>query len=172
VATSRIIFTPPGDEERIRRAAVVEARTWLRTPYHHWAEMKHVGVDCAHLVLAVYRSVGLDFGAAKPGYVHPQWFQSASPPEFLLNAGRMFAAEVPGPPERLPKEQSIQPCGTRRCVAQSNSREAARRARRRRHRRDGHSRRRAVASKTSENFLGVVSEREGGAKWQTLFRKR
>jgi cell wall-associated NlpC family hydrolase len=107
VATSRIIFTPPGDEERIRRAAVVEARTWLRTPYHHWAEMKHVGVDCAHLVLAVYRSVGLDFGAAKPGYVHPQWFQSASPPELLLNAGRMFAAEVPGPPERLPKPADL-----------------------------------------------------------------
>ncbi|HSD36078.1 MAG TPA: hydrolase [Rhodocyclaceae bacterium] len=33
---------------------VAEAITWLRTPYHHKARIKHVGVDCAMLLYGIY----------------------------------------------------------------------------------------------------------------------
>jgi cell wall-associated NlpC family hydrolase len=45
---------------RQQRAAVVtEARTWLRTPYHHAADVKGHGVDCAMLLVRVYCDLGL-----------------------------------------------------------------------------------------------------------------
>ena len=42
-----------------RAAVVAEAMTWLGTPWHHRARVKHVGVDCAQFVLGVYANVGL-----------------------------------------------------------------------------------------------------------------
>jgi hypothetical protein len=43
-----------------RRAAVVaEARTWLGTPYHHSADVKGHGVDCAMILIRVYADCGL-----------------------------------------------------------------------------------------------------------------
>lgn len=44
-------------EAEIRSALVMEARTWLRTPWHHRARVKGAGVDCAQLVNAVYHAV-------------------------------------------------------------------------------------------------------------------
>lgn len=41
-----------------RDAVVLEARSWLGTPYHHLADVKGAGVDCAMLLVAVYRAVG------------------------------------------------------------------------------------------------------------------
>ena len=35
-------------------AVVAEARTWLRTPYHHEADIKGVGVDCAMILVRVF----------------------------------------------------------------------------------------------------------------------
>jgi cell wall-associated NlpC family hydrolase len=42
-----------------REAVVVEARTWLSTPYHHAADVKGHGVDCAMLLVRVYCDLGL-----------------------------------------------------------------------------------------------------------------
>lgn len=42
-----------------REAVVIEAATWLKTPYHHHARLKGVGVDCAQLLCAVYEACGL-----------------------------------------------------------------------------------------------------------------
>jgi cell wall-associated NlpC family hydrolase len=42
-----------------RQAIVDEAMGWERTPYHHHARIKGVGVDCAQLPLAVYVACGL-----------------------------------------------------------------------------------------------------------------
>ncbi|HLN23832.1 MAG TPA: NlpC/P60 family protein [Patescibacteria group bacterium] len=48
------------DIEQAQRAAVVaEARSWLRTPYHHMGRVKGVGVDCAMLPAEVYAACGL-----------------------------------------------------------------------------------------------------------------
>lgn len=42
------------------RADVVAcARTWLGTPFHHASRLKHVGVDCAGLVIGVARELSL-----------------------------------------------------------------------------------------------------------------
>jgi cell wall-associated NlpC family hydrolase len=35
-----------------------EARTWLGTPWHHEADVKAAGVDCAMLLLRVFAAVG------------------------------------------------------------------------------------------------------------------
>lgn len=39
--------------------AVVEALTWLGTPYHHQGRVKGVGTDCGMLLCEVYHECGL-----------------------------------------------------------------------------------------------------------------
>jgi NlpC/P60 family putative phage cell wall peptidase len=41
-----------------RAAVVAEARSWLGTPYHHAADVKGAGVDCAMLLVRVYCDLG------------------------------------------------------------------------------------------------------------------
>jgi hypothetical protein len=49
-----------GERERAQRLAVVAAaRAWIGTPYHHAADVKGVGVDCAMLLVRVYCDLGL-----------------------------------------------------------------------------------------------------------------
>lgn len=45
-------------ETELRAAIVAEAISWERTPYHHHARLKGVGVDCAQLPAAVFEAVG------------------------------------------------------------------------------------------------------------------
>lgn len=45
-------------EAEQRAAIVAEAKTWLRTPYHHLAAVKGAGADCAMFPLAVYQHIG------------------------------------------------------------------------------------------------------------------
>ena len=47
------------DEAAARAAIVAEARSWLGTPYHHAADVRGVGVDCAMILVRVYCDVGL-----------------------------------------------------------------------------------------------------------------
>ena len=58
----------PGGDRRLRagphevaeRAAVVAAaRSWIGTPYHHAADVKGAGCDCAMLLVRVYCDLGL-----------------------------------------------------------------------------------------------------------------
>ena len=42
-----------------RAAVVAEARSWIGTPYHHAADVKGHGVDCAMLLVRVYCDLGL-----------------------------------------------------------------------------------------------------------------
>lgn len=55
-------------EVETRARIVREAREWLRTPYHHHGRIKHVGVDCANLLCAVYEAA-----AAVPPVVLPHY---------------------------------------------------------------------------------------------------
>lgn len=43
----------------IREKVVAEAKTWLRTPWHHRARVKGAGVDCVMLLCEVYESTGV-----------------------------------------------------------------------------------------------------------------
>lgn len=55
-----------------RMAVLAEARSWLRTPYHHMGKVKGVGVDCAQILIAVYHAAGL-IPDIDPGYYPPDW---------------------------------------------------------------------------------------------------
>ena len=46
-------------EAASRAALLVEARSWIGTPYLHQGRVKGVGVDCAMLLLEVYERTGL-----------------------------------------------------------------------------------------------------------------
>ena len=48
------------DIEQAQRDHVIKvAREWIGTPYHHNANIKQVGVDCAHLLAQVFMEAGL-----------------------------------------------------------------------------------------------------------------
>ena len=50
---------PPTGKRGQRAAVVAAARSWIGTPYHHAADVKGVGVDCAMLLVRVYSDLGL-----------------------------------------------------------------------------------------------------------------
>jgi NlpC/P60 family putative phage cell wall peptidase len=50
------------DEFAERQAVVTAARSWIGTPYHHAADIKGAGCDCAMLLVRVF----CDLGLAKP----------------------------------------------------------------------------------------------------------
>ena len=56
----------------VRAAVVSEARSWIGTPYHHRANLKGAGVDCARLLIEVYAAAGV-IGAFDPGDYPPDW---------------------------------------------------------------------------------------------------
>jgi NlpC/P60 family putative phage cell wall peptidase len=65
------------------RAAVVdETRSWIGTPYHHAADVKGHGVDCAMLLVRVY----CDLGLVEPFDPRPytrDWFLHRSEERYL-----------------------------------------------------------------------------------------
>ena len=64
------------------RADVIrEALSWERTPYHHRARLKGVGVDCAMYPAAVYETVGL-IPHLSPDY-SPQWMLHHDEEQYL-----------------------------------------------------------------------------------------
>jgi len=56
----------------LRESVVVEALSWVRTPYHHAQRIKHVAVDCAHLLIGVYSTVAA-VPEFDPGYYPIDW---------------------------------------------------------------------------------------------------
>ncbi|HET8552710.1 MAG TPA: NlpC/P60 family protein [Gammaproteobacteria bacterium] len=66
-----------------RSAAIVaEARRWLGTPYHHQADVRGVGVDCAMLLVRVYHACGL-IPAIEPRPYPPDWHLHRSTERYL-----------------------------------------------------------------------------------------
>lgn len=67
-----------------RRAQVVqEARSWLGTPYHHQAAIKGAGVDCAMLLVCVYKAAGLVPADLDPRPYSPDWHMHRGEELFL-----------------------------------------------------------------------------------------
>lgn len=56
-----------------RAAIVAEAMSWLGTPYHHHADIKGAGVDCAMLLVRVYQACGLTPLDFDPRPYSQQW---------------------------------------------------------------------------------------------------
>lgn len=65
-----------------RAVVVAEAMTWLRTPWHHMARVKGVGVDCAQFLVGVFEAVGL-VPPLDLGYYPPDWHLHQDRPRFL-----------------------------------------------------------------------------------------
>jgi cell wall-associated NlpC family hydrolase len=76
-----------------RAAVIAEARTWLRTPYHHHQCLKGVGVDCAMLLVGVYRACGFVPAEYYPDEYSPEWYLHRDQPLFLEQLER-FAKPI------------------------------------------------------------------------------
>jgi cell wall-associated NlpC family hydrolase len=88
-------LNPAIDTAAARAAVIAEARAWLGTPYHHAAQVKGAGVDCAMLPAAVYRTAGLipEFQVA---HYPPDWHLHRDT-ERYLEIVTLHATEVPAP---------------------------------------------------------------------------
>jgi cell wall-associated NlpC family hydrolase len=65
-----------------RTAVIAEARSWIGTPYHHAADVKKHGVDCAMLLVRVYADVGL-ISKFDPRPYTRDWFLHRSEERYL-----------------------------------------------------------------------------------------
>ena len=83
-----------------REIVVAEAKTWLKTPYHHMGRIKGAGVDCGQLLAAVYESAGV-VDHFDPGYYPVDWHLHRSEEKYV-EAISAQAAEELLPPERIP----------------------------------------------------------------------
>lgn len=78
------------------RAQIVdEAAAWLATPYHHAADIKGAGVDCAMLLVRVFVAVGCVPPFDPRPYPH-DWMLHRSDERFLRLVDR-FAAPTENP---------------------------------------------------------------------------
>lgn len=71
----------------MRERVAFEARSWLSTPFHHCADVKGVGVDCAMLLVRTYCDLGL-VPPFDPRPYKPQWFLHSSEPRYLNWLGK------------------------------------------------------------------------------------
>ncbi len=80
----------------LRDRVVAEARRWLRTPFHNDAEVLGGGVDCIHLLHAVYSAVGLVQPQAIERYA-PDWWMHRDEERILQGLERAGAVRVEEP---------------------------------------------------------------------------
>jgi NlpC/P60 family putative phage cell wall peptidase len=65
-----------------RARVVTEARTWVGTRYHHQADVRGHGVDCAMLLVRVYCDLGLA-PPFDPRPYSPQWYLHHTEEKYL-----------------------------------------------------------------------------------------
>ena len=90
-------------EQEIRAAVVVEAKSWIGTPYRSNALVKgrRGGTDCAMILIGVYRNVGLLPMDYDPRPYPEQWHLHRNEEKYLTEILK-FAKPVAAPPERMP----------------------------------------------------------------------
>lgn len=67
----------------LRGQVVDEARSWVGTPYHKAAMVKGAGVDCATLLIAVYRKFDL-MANEKTSEVAEDWWRHATENQYAV----------------------------------------------------------------------------------------
>jgi NlpC/P60 family putative phage cell wall peptidase len=72
-----------------RQDIVMEAKSWLGTPYRHQGSLKGVGCDCLGLVRGVWRALIGDEPEAMPAY-SPDWAEAGGREQMAEAAGRHF----------------------------------------------------------------------------------
>lgn len=71
--------------EALQRSLVVdEARSWIGTPYHHMADVKGVGVDCAMILVRCFVDTGLTPPFDPRPYSH-DWHLHRSEEKYLTH---------------------------------------------------------------------------------------
>jgi cell wall-associated NlpC family hydrolase len=88
----------PTAEAAQRATVVAAARAWIGTPYHHAADVKGAGVDCAMLLVRVYSDLGLISPFDPRPYVR-DWMLHRDDERylgFLLERARMVSEPGPG----------------------------------------------------------------------------
>lgn len=78
----------------IRARAVVLARTWIGTPYHHQASLKGVGCDCVGLIRGIYREL-FDAEPETPAPYTRDWAEATGEETLLAAARRHLVAIAP-----------------------------------------------------------------------------
>jgi cell wall-associated NlpC family hydrolase len=68
--------------EAERAQVVAEARAWIGTPYHHCADVRGAGVDCAMLIVRVYCDLEL-VERFDPRPYPPDWYLHRSEERYL-----------------------------------------------------------------------------------------
>jgi cell wall-associated NlpC family hydrolase len=86
------------DHEDVRAKVVIEARTWIGTPFHHRAAVKGAGVDCAYLLHEVFVATGVCPNVEMREYP-PDWFQHRNEEWFIEDVIRHGLHEILGPPQ-------------------------------------------------------------------------
>lgn len=76
-----------------RRAILIEAHSWIATPYQHQASAKGAGCDCLGLVRGVWRALYGVEPQAPPPYT-PDWAETQGA-ETLYEAARAHLTEIP-----------------------------------------------------------------------------
>jgi cell wall-associated NlpC family hydrolase len=88
----------PSPQSEIRARIIAEARSWLRTPWHHEGRTKGVGVDCAQFLIGVYVAAGLVDEFQTDQYP-PDWHLHRDEPRFLaylLQYAEQVNSPLPG----------------------------------------------------------------------------
>ena len=70
---------------------VMEARSWIGTPYRHQASLKGVGCDCLGLLRGVWREVMGQEPELPPPY-SPDWAEAGA--DTLVAAARRYLVEI------------------------------------------------------------------------------
>ena len=70
-----------------RQQIVSEAMRWLRTPYRNCANVLGVGVDCAMLIVEVYKAVGKCPADYDPRPYAPEWYLHRDEERYLEPLG-------------------------------------------------------------------------------------
>ena len=81
-----------------RAAIVAAAREWIGTPYHHMADVKGAGCDCAMLLVRVFCDIGLVEPFDPRPYVKDWHLHRGEERylDFLLAHAREVASPLPG----------------------------------------------------------------------------
>ncbi|MEH0198504.1 NlpC/P60 family protein [Caulobacter sp. CCNWLY153] len=78
----------------VRAAVLVEARSWLGTPYQHQASLRGAGCDCLGLVRGVWRALHGPEREAPPPY-RPDWAELCEGEPLLEGLARTLVAVEP-----------------------------------------------------------------------------
>ena len=81
----------------MRDRIIAEAKTWLKTPWHHQGRIKGAGVDCAYFLVEVYSAVGL-IQSVDLGEYPPDWHMHRDEPLFTdILEGYAYPVDEPLP---------------------------------------------------------------------------